>query len=183
MPFPRAASRYSKALLSLSLEQNAIEEVYADMQAISNACNDSDELRVLLNSPVVKADKKEEILLEIFKGMHSLTELFVKILVRKRREGLLHGIAAHYIEDYKKHKNILTAELRTTYPMDKELRDTIKAKIKGNFSKVEINETIDPDLIGGFILRIDDQQIDTSLRSKLEEIRQEFSKNEYISQL
>ncbi|MGB1090083.1 MAG: ATP synthase F1 subunit delta, partial [Schleiferiaceae bacterium] len=86
MNYPRVASRYSKALLDLAVEQNMLDQAQADAQSMTKAIAESKELEQLLKSPIVKADKKQAILKEIFGGkFSSLFEGFVMLLTKNGR--------------------------------------------------------------------------------------------------
>ena len=93
MATPRAAIRYAKSLFSLAEEKGAIDNMENDIRLLSDAVQESDDLELLLKSPVIKADAKENILVKIFDGkIESLTLEFIKILVRKGRESILPAI-------------------------------------------------------------------------------------------
>jgi F-type H+-transporting ATPase subunit delta len=178
----RAAIRYAKALLDLSLEKGEIEKVYADMQLIHKICKDSKDLQLLLESPVVKTDKKQDILKAIFTDkVNKLTMSFLLILTAKKREGILKDVAASFIEKYYEHKNILRTVIRSVSGVSDTVKSKVKALVKATYnSEVEIVEEYDAKLIGGFILKVGDKQIDTSVKAKLEKLRRNFSDNPYI---
>lgn len=184
MAYGRAAGRYAKSLIELSIEQNNLEAVKADMDLIHSACEESRDLVLLLESPVVKTDKKLSVLNALFGAQVSdLTNAFIKILTEKGREGLIDDISAAFEDKYLAHKNILKTVIKSVDGVD----DTVKAKvtelIKTAYQKdVEIIEEMDRSLIGGFILTIGDKQVDASISSKLAELEKEFSKNTYVKE-
>ena len=110
----RASVRFAKALIDLATEQNSMDKVYADMHLINKACKANHELVVLLESPIVRTDKKQSILKAVFSGKVSkATEFFMLLLTTKRREALLESIAESFVEQYKVKKKILTAVITT----------------------------------------------------------------------
>lgn len=148
-------------------------------------CNESDDLVMLLKSPVIKAHKKQGILKEIFGGsLSKLGASFVEILVRKGREKYLPGIAEAFVMQYDDHKGISKAEISTAAPMDESTQAAMKELIGSMTDDKEIilKETIKPELIGGFIARLDDKQIDASIARKLEDLRKELNENPYIAE-
>ena len=179
----RAASRYAKSILTLSLEQGTLESVKQDMDFINEICDSSDELVLLLKSPVIKSDKKMAILNEIFAGKISeLTYKFIEIITNKKREGLLHDIAWCFQNQYREHKKILKAVVKTATGIDDTLRAKVLELVKStNGSEVELVEEVDKDIIGGFVITIDDKQIDASVKSQLNKLRHTFSENAYIA--
>jgi len=180
----KVASRYAKSLLGLALETGVLEKVYADMKLISTTCKANPELSLMLRSPIIKSDKKEVILKEIFAGkVDKLTMSFIDIITRKRREMYLEVIAAAFIEQYKANKKILTAIVTTAAGLDDELRAKVLAAVKNSLnSEVELHEKVNADLIGGFIIRVGDRQDDTSIRTKLLKLNTVFKENPYIKE-
>ncbi|PCJ88174.1 MAG: ATP synthase F1 subunit delta [Flavobacteriales bacterium] len=178
----RVASRYAKSLLDLTIEQGDLERAYEDMRFVSQTCAESRELVLLLKSPIVKTDKKQAILHEIFGKTLGKTSLsFMDIITRKRRESHLQGIADSFIWQYKAYKNIVTATVTTSVGMDKDIREKIMALVKtNNQAKVELLEEVDEGIIGGFVLRIGDTQLDESIHNKLNDLKKTFSENPYV---
>lgn len=178
----KVASRYAKSLLGISVEQKQLEEVYKDMQMISSICSQSRDLRLLLKSPIVKSDKKQAILNEIFgKGISQISAAFVSIIINKKREGLLEDIANAFIEAYKVHHNITTAMITSAVELSKAQKESIVKLVKSQGKEnVELKEVVNSDIIGGLIIRIGDKQVDESIRRKLVDLEMEFDDNPYI---
>ena len=182
----RVAQRYVKPLLSLAIEQGALEQVHDDMKMFSKVCEENRSFALMLKNPVIKHDTKREILHKIFEGrVHKLTMSIFDIITRKNREPLLPFIAREFHNAYNTYKNIGKASLKTSFAIDDELRKEFQ-KIVGNITHtkdVELLEHVDQDLIGGFILNIGDKQIDASIRSKLKQLRVKLSDNPYIREI
>ena len=180
----KVASRYAKSLLHLAIEQNSLEEMHKDMSFIMNTCEESKELVLLLRNPIVKGDKKKAILDEVFgKNISKVTDAFIDIIVRKKREGILAEIAYSFLNLYKVYNGIETAHVTTAVPLPKELRDKIIEVVKSTGkSSIDLIEKVDPEIIGGLILRVGDQQVDESILSKIQQLEMEFSSNPYIKE-
>jgi F-type H+-transporting ATPase subunit delta len=180
----KVASRYAKSLLDLAVEKGELEKVYADMKFIRQTCSQSNELTVMLKSPIVKSDKKEKILAAIFgKNISEMSREFVNIIVRKRREYALEAIAASFVEQYKSKKKILTAVITTAAGLDEELRKKVLEIVKKSAqSEVELIEKVDKNIIGGFIIRVGDKQDDTSVRTKIMKLNRLFNENPFIKE-
>ena len=114
MSYGRAAVRYAKSLIEISLEQGNLEAIKADMELIHVTCVDSRELVNLLDSPVVNTDKKLSVLNAIF-GTHvsELTNKFIALLTDKGRESLLDQVTAAFEDQYLEHKNILRVVIKS----------------------------------------------------------------------
>lgn len=186
MQNPRLASRYAKSLIDLAVEQNSLEDTLKDVQLLSNVCSQSREFCVMLRSPVVSPDKKEAIVEAVFNDrMHTLTKAFMNLLVNKGREGYLPEIAMAFIDQYKQMKNIRTVKLTTAAPVNDSVKEAIRTKVAASMpgQQVDMNVSIDPELIGGFVLEMDDRLIDASVRRDLQDIRKKFLDKSYVMQL
>jgi F-type H+-transporting ATPase subunit delta len=179
----RVASRYARSLIGLAIEKNELEQVHSDMQLVAKTIGDNRDLALLLKNPIVKPDKKKSILESIFSSTTSaITGAFIKIIVTKGRETLLHDIALSFLSQYKIKKGILTAELTTAITLDQALKDKIVKLVNPNNQAIEVIEKVDKNIIGGFIVRVDDKQVDASIQSKIAELKLEFSKNPYVAE-
>lgn len=186
MQNPRLAIRYAKSLLDLAIEQNSVEDTLSDVQLLHAICSQSSEFVNVLRSPIIHADKKQSILDAVMGSkLHTLTEAFIRLLINKGREANLPEIATTFISQYKELKNIKIAKLSSAVPFNDTLKDAIKAKVLSNMPgmKIELKEEINPDLIGGFVLQIDDKLFDASIRRDLNDVRAQFRKNIYVSEL
>jgi F-type H+-transporting ATPase subunit delta len=180
----RVASRYVKSLLSLAVEQGAVEQVHNDMNMFIKVCENKD-FALMLQSPIIKHNVKRTILEKVFKGkVHPLTMAIMDILTQKNREPLLFAIAKEFHNAYNEFKGIGKATVITSMPMDAGLRAEIDKIVKklSNKNETEIIEKIDKDMIGGFILNVGDRQIDTSIKNKLKALKLKFSENLYIKE-
>lgn len=178
----RATIRYAKALLQLSIEQNILEESYNDMLLLDTICSESNELSLLLKSPIVKTDRKLKIFNLIFNSKISkVSMMFVNVIIKKKRESLLAGIANNFIDLYKNQNNIVTAILTTAVPISQDLKNNIITYIKAETNnKVELTDVVDEKIIGGAIIRMGDKQLDASISSEIAELRQIFNQNLYL---
>jgi len=174
--------RYATALLEFAAERNQIEETYNDVQLMTQVIQQNRDLRLLLKSPVVFSDKKLNILNQVFQGkVGKVTFGFIEILIRKRREEALAGILESFIQIYRKSKNIKTAQVTTSVPLDNQLKVQLHDLLsKQTGSQIIIEEIVDPDILGGLIVKIEGVKFDDSIRKKINNLRQEFNTNTYI---
>jgi F-type H+-transporting ATPase subunit delta len=181
----RAASRYVKSLLGLAVEKGVLEEVHQDMLLFSKTVDENRSFGLLLHNPIVKHDKKRDILELLFKAkVNPLTMAFLDIITKKNREPLLPAIAKEFHNAYNFYKGIGKALITTAVPMDEKLRADIYAMVQNISGKkqIELIEKVDADLIGGFILHVGDRQIDASIKSKLKGLKVNFSQNPYVKE-
>lgn len=183
MPNPRLAYRYAKSLIDLSLEKGQLENVFADMQWLQAVCKSNRDFVNLLRSPVIKKDIKRKIVETVTTGKISeLTAGFNRLLIIKNRESFLPEIITAFIAAYKEHKNIKTIKLTTATPVNDLMRNAIVEQVKrtAGFQHVELEEKIDENLIGGFVLQIDDKLVDASVAYDLKAIAKQFENNDFI---
>jgi F-type H+-transporting ATPase subunit delta len=183
MPNPRLASRYAKSLLDLSIEKGQLEQVYADMQWLQAVCKSNRDFVNMLKSPVISGDKKIKIVGAVAAGkLSKLTTAFNTLLTKKNRESSLPEIANAFISQYKEYKNIYTVKLTTATPVSDATRDAIITQVKktGSYENIELEEKVDKNIIGGFVLQVGDKLIDVSIAYDLKNIAKQFENNDFI---
>jgi F-type H+-transporting ATPase subunit delta len=183
MTNPRLATRYAKSLIDLSVERGQLEEVYKDMQYLQQVIRQSPDFVFVLRSPVVTADKKQNIIKAITAGKVSeLTYAFTNLLVTKGREAGLPEIITAFIKQYKVHKGIHIVKLTTAAPVSDQLKNTIIDQVKAtsDMQNIELETVVDPKLIGGFILQSGDKLVDASILYDLKEVSKQFENNDFI---
>lgn len=174
MAVSTVAFRYAKSLIDLAQEQGLVETMYNDMRFFSQTVRESRGLMLLLKNPIVRTDRKYAVLDKVFSPhINPISMSFLNIITKKNRESIMDAIADEYIRLYDEMKGVERATITTTMPLTDELREQFKAMVTRTVGgkTVELEEKIDPKLIGGYVLRAGDQQIDASLRNRLNEIR------------
>ncbi|MCU0468330.1 MAG: ATP synthase F1 subunit delta [Arcicella sp.] len=170
------AFRYAKSLLDLAKEKNVEEKVYEDMKLFTQVCDENHQFYLLLKSPIVSHYDKLTILQKVFTGKVDPASMSIfEIITRKNREEMLPHIAEDYLRQYELLKGIQKAYITTAAPLtvaQKAEFQKIVADATGK--KVEIVEKIDISLIGGYVLTVNDRQIDTSVKTKLNELKVKF---------
>lgn len=182
----RIASRYAKSLLDLGKDQGVMNEVVSDMEGFSKMVENRD-LYLLLKSPIINAGKKAEIFNALFDGkVNKLTKAFFDIILRKGREGYLPEIATEFLDQYKRIQGISSVKLTTAAPISDSTLESIKAKLLASEvtdESVDIETSVDESLIGGFIVKIGDKQIDASVSHKLAQLAKEMTNKEHQSSI
>ncbi|HEY3371265.1 MAG TPA: ATP synthase F1 subunit delta [Prolixibacteraceae bacterium] len=165
--------RYAKAFFSLAQEKGLTAELQKDALLISSVCNSISDFIVLLESPVISTSGKVKALKSIFEGKVNAYSLnFLVLITENRREKFIPGIFRNLQELYRKSQGIRSAVLTTAKPMEDALVEEIRKSLESEFGgKVELSQMIDKDLIGGFVLRVDDSQYDASISAQLKKIK------------
>lgn len=176
----KVATRYAKALFELAEEQNALDAVAEDMRDIQALTKENKEFRRLLDSPVIRGKKKEEIFRELFgKTYHGLSMQFLFLLLRNKRENYLKNIVLHFLDYQRKKQGIVDAQITTATPLEEKAISKMRKEIgKILHAEIAFHEKVDESLVGGFILRFDDKQMDASIRKQLNQIRRKLLQSE-----
>jgi F-type H+-transporting ATPase subunit delta len=183
MPNPRLAARYAKSLLDLAIEKGQLERVYADMLWLQSVCRSNRDFVNLLKSPVVPGDKKIKILQAVAGDkISSLATSFNTLLIEKNRENNLPEITAAFISQYKNYKNIHTVRLTTATAASDTVKTAIISQVRktAGIEHIELEEKIDKNLIGGFVLQVGDRLVDASIAYDLKAIAKQFENNDFI---
>lgn len=168
--------RYAKSLLLFAKEKGIVEEIKKDLELISNSFISTPQITLILESPVHKTSDKLKLIKQLYATLVSSHCMkFLELAIQNKREFFLKDIIRNFDDFYRRDKGIKKAVLTTATSIDNVTREKIIEMIK-NFakSKIELSEQTNEALIGGFILRIEDQQIDSSVLLKLKKIEQEL---------
>jgi F-type H+-transporting ATPase subunit delta len=181
----RVASRYAKSFIDLAMEQGVLENAYADMKFIAEVCKTNHEFVTFLKSPIINTDKKQVVMKAVFSGkLSKITDAYVHLITAKKREIYLAEIAEEFINQYNEKKKILKAVVTTASGIDDATRKQVMNLVKGaSDSEVILEEKIDKDIIGGFIIRVGDKQVDASIARKLSNLKRGFKENPFIKEL
>jgi F-type H+-transporting ATPase subunit delta len=163
------------SIFQSALEKEILDKVYQDMIFISEICKIA-ETKDFLGSPIIVPSKKEAIFHKMLGGnVEEITLSLIDLIVKNGRESFIPAIARVFIHETKKFKGITESVLTTAVKVDDKIKKQITDLISEGFkTKAELKETIDPEIIGGFILQIDDNYIDASIRNKLRKIKKEL---------
>jgi len=173
----RAASRYAKSLIELAVEQKVLDEVHEDMQLFSAVVSENRVFAVMLKNPIINHDKKRNVLHALFDNkMNKLTISAFDLITKKNRENILTEIANEFHVQYNKLKGYQEAELTTTIKLDADLRKKFNDLVENISSKkAMLNEIIDVNIVGGFILNVGDRRLDHSIKSQLSQLKRELT--------
>lgn len=171
------ARRYAKAFFQLGVENNK-QEIFANqLKSLLNLYNQDENFQFVINNPVIKNSKKQGLFKKLFEGkVDDIVMQLLNLLISKSREEYLPDIARAFIRMYQEHANIQEVHITSAYEMDKATIDEIEKllnKLSGKQS--DIHTKIDSDLIGGFILKVDDSQLDASVSGQLNTIKKQLS--------
>jgi len=168
------SNRYAKALFSLAKKESVLKEISAESKFLIDFFSNQKQAQVFLKNPVLGQEQKMAILKKTFQNkLSNLMQAFIELVIVKGRYRQLVSILGHYIELYKKEMKIISLELVTTQTINDELKQKINQKL-GEQENVAFKETIDPSIIGGILIRMNDLQFDATIKKKLNNVRKTF---------
>jgi F-type H+-transporting ATPase subunit delta len=171
----RAAVRYAKAILEMANQNGTTDQVNSDMTLMQDAWKQSKDLQMFLTNPVIKQEMKRNALLEVFPQAQKETNALFELLYQNKRFDLLYVITQKFQELLLVQNGIVKATVTTAIPMTAELEKQVLEKAKQMTShQVILEHKVDESIIGGFILRVGDQQLNASVASRLQEIKREI---------
>ena len=172
----RAAIRYAKAILDIASDKNVAEIVGSDMKIIASTIKGNAELSNFIHNPTLKVDVKESAMIAIFTDVNDVTKKLFRLLKDNKRFEILGEISIEYTKLFDEKSGIQIAKVTTAIEMDAALQAQVLAKIATLTTKnVTIETIVDPSIIGGFVLRIGDQQYNASVSNRLQILKRELS--------
>jgi F-type H+-transporting ATPase subunit delta len=165
--------RYAQALLSVAQDSHIVDQVGQDINSIANILKESTDLREFLANPTFKVAQKKAVLNQVLgDGIHAYTRNFLLVLVDRRRIVLLQGICKEFQALLRKLNQTVLAEVTSVSELTDDQKRSLQEKVIAisGARNVELETKLDPDLIGGVIIKIGSQVIDASLRGQLRRI-------------
>ncbi len=179
MSAARIAIRYATPILELAEEKKILDEVKADMESFLAVCDESKDFALMLKSPIIPHLRKADILKKVFAGkVNDLSLQAFDIITKKSRENILEDIAQEFLHLYNIKKGFSEVTVTTSMKLDAEMKKAFEKLAKEITGKKPLlKEKVNSDIVGGYILKIGDRQLDESVSGQLKELKLKFSKN------
>jgi F-type H+-transporting ATPase subunit delta len=168
------AERYATALYELADEAKTLDEVAADLADLKAMIQGSEGLRRAIRSPLLDRDEVAEALTAILEkaGASDLTRKFVGVVASHRRAFALPAMIDAYLEELARRRGEITARVTSAAKLTKKQTDDLEAALKKALgSKVKLDAQVDPNIIGGLVVRVGSRMFDTSIRTKLQRMQ------------
>jgi len=149
----KVAKRYAQGLLQFTQDAGSTDTVFAEMKTLVNTINGSRELQSFLASPVIDVKKKTAAAAAIFKNLSPVSQNLINLVIKQGRESQLAGIGNAFVNKVEDMRGVQRVTVTSAAPLAEE------------------------NILGGYILRVGDQQVDASVRTKLERLKKEFQLN------
>lgn len=168
------AGRYASALFDLASDAKALEAVEGDLNTVSALLDESDDLKRLIASPIVGRDDQQRAIEAVLEkvGVAEMTRNFVGVCAQNRRLFALPAIIRAFRAMASEQRGEQAAEVISAKPLSSEQKAALSAALKQAVgSDVAVEEKVDPDLLGGLVVRIGSRMVDGSLKTKLQQMR------------
>ena len=174
----KSSIRYATALLELAIDEHVIDDVSNDIHYLNDTCNNNNDLIAFLNSPIINSEKKISILEKLFPSFNDISIRFLRLITKNQRENILPAIAFSFVKLMQKHNGIVPVKITAPFLLEEETKNNIISTLpqtKGITYDVSVE--VDKDLLGGFTIRMEDKQLDASIRGRLNDLKLAFNAN------
>ncbi len=166
------AATYAKALHEAAQAQSAVDRVRDELGELAAAMSDGSELRAALLNPRVETGAKCATVVAVMDGAHPVSTGFARMLVDRGRIGELAEMVTAYGQRVDAAEGRVVVTAVTAVPLTPALRESIRSRVRAQTGRdAELEEMVDPSIIGGLVLRVHDVVVDASIRTRLEEMR------------
>jgi F-type H+-transporting ATPase subunit delta len=170
------ARTYARALFAAAQDQGRVEEVREELDSFVAALHEVPELDALLRNPQLNPPAKAEALQEVLADADELLRNFLRLVTEKGRAPLIEEMAGEYEAIVAAEEQILNVEVTTAYELSDEEADSIVKQIEqASGRRVEAARSVDPDLVGGLVLKAGSLEVDSSVRGRLTRLRRELA--------
>ena len=170
---------YGEALFELAVEENKTDVFLEEVNAVIEALKQNEDFYKLLNHPKISKEEKIQVVENVFKGRVSDEVTgFLTLIISKERYKELNAILEYFISRVKEEKGIGTAYVATAVPLNEIQKAQVKEKLLSTtkYNEMEMVYSVDESLIGGMVIRIKDRVVDSSIKTKLSEIKKQLYK-------
>ncbi|MCS3528792.1 ATP synthase F1 subunit delta [Chryseobacterium sp. JUb7] len=175
----KVAKRYAQGLLDFTNESGQTATVFSEMKDVVKIMAESQDLNKFFNTPYIDSKKKVEVAKEIFKSLSPSSQNLITLVIRQGRENQLKNIAQEFINKVEDINGVQRITLTTATQLSKENLDQIlkSTNLVNANSNYDLKLHVKPNILGGYILRVGDQLIDASVKSKLNQVKKDFQLN------
>ncbi|MEG0856108.1 MAG: F0F1 ATP synthase subunit delta [Terrisporobacter sp.] len=171
------ANRYAEALFQLSEEENITKEIYSELHDVVDTVKNNKDLENVLKSPLVSKGEKKELIEKIFSNkINNNLKNFLKILIEKGRITSLKAIELTFKQLLNDKHNIIEGTVLSAIPMEKIKVKELEEKLSKKYNKnVTLENKVDESILGGVLVRLGNTQIDGSVKTRLNNIKDQLS--------
>jgi F-type H+-transporting ATPase subunit delta len=171
------AEVYSRALFDVAREHDVLDDVHDELEQFVEALNENRDLQVFFFSPYFSSQEKKDGIGKAISGADENFVRFLELLAERHRMPAIFRIRRDFDELYAEERKLLPVTITSAIELDKSLVTDIRKKIEEQTDrKVELTQKVDPDVLGGLVLRVGNLVMDGSIRARLERLRKQVAK-------
>jgi ATP synthase F1 delta subunit len=170
------AQVYARALFEVAMERDILDEIHDELGAFTKALNDNRELAVFFFSPYFSSEEKKNGLHRAVTGADPAFMNFLEALLERHRMPAIFRITAQFEQLWDEENKLLPVEVTSSVELDKEIVQSIGKRIgEQTGQKVELSSKVDPDILGGLVVRVGNYVLDASIRNRLNQLRKQVA--------
>jgi F-type H+-transporting ATPase subunit delta len=170
------AEVYARALFEVAKERDVVDEVHEQLGQFADALNDNRELAVFLFSPYFSTEEKKQGLERVVEGAEPTFMSFLETLVERHRMPVIFRIRSRYESFWDRDHKLLPVEVTSAVKLDQETVSSIGERIGGQTGlQVDLSSRVDPEILGGIVLRVGNFILDASIRNRLNQLRKQVA--------
>jgi ATP synthase F1 delta subunit len=171
------AQVYARALFEVAKEHGLLDEVHEDLTEFAQALSDNREFAVFFFSPYFSTEEKKDGLKRSVTGAEPVFMNFLEALIERHRMPAIFRIAARYREMWEDERDLLPVEVTSAVSLDESTVESIGQRIGEQTKRtVELSSKVDPEILGGIVLRVGNVILDASIRNRLEQLRKQVAR-------
>lgn len=174
------ARRYASALFDLAQEKGLVDQVDQEFGMVVQMADANPQLRAVMDDVLMSPEVKSDLVQKLFTGKVSPLVLnFLLVVVHKRREAFFPQMYRSYLDLANEARGIVEVEVRSAVPLPEELAQTLEHKLVARLGKrVKFQTQVAPELIGGLVVRVGDELMDGSVRTRLRRMRERLTRSQ-----
>lgn len=176
------ARRYSQAFFELGKENNNLEKLEKDLKLVADTISEAADLKRIVENQLIPSEKKQQIFEKVFKNkIEKISLNFLFLIIQKKREPYLEAIHEEFLKFLDEHFGVEESEITVAIDLEEKEKENIRKKISEIIGKkVRLNVKVNPDIMGGIVVRIGDKVIDGSIKTKLSLLEKKLEQAELV---
>ncbi len=174
----KIARKYSNALLEMAIDKNIVSKVYDDLTFVCETLNSNKQLEVVFYNPVISVNDKKDIIEKLFSvHIDKITLDFLSLLIEANRTDALNEVLNQYSTSCNEYNNVVKPLIISAIELNENQKNRIIEKLQNKMTKtIQPEYQINPDIIGGLVIEINDMTIDCSLKTKFDNMKKQLTK-------
>ena len=170
------ADVYARSLFEVATENDSLDEIHEQLDEFTDALEESRELRTYFFSPYFSSEEKKDGIGRVLDGADENFLRFLELLAERHRLPVVHRIRRRFDEMWANEKQLINVEITSAIELDEDTANTVGDRIREETGReVQLSTQVDPELIGGVVIRVGNKIMDASVRTKLENLRRQVA--------